>query len=144
VPHVLRYRRGEAFVFGGTACQWVEALPQAARVDHDDAREARAIAGGRGEELAFQIIDDDRALPGQKLADGEQSLARPGRPDDQGVGKLAPLRGWLHGYPGALVAPQQQASGRRTIGQQRPQVLTGRPACRAWTWSLGTHTTAVL
>jgi hypothetical protein len=50
-----------------------------------------SVAGGLGEEVAFDVIDDDRVRPGEKLADREEALTAAGRGDNQQVAQFPSL-----------------------------------------------------
>jgi hypothetical protein len=54
-------------VFAAVGTQGVEAVADPAGIDDENRPEARAVAGGLGKEIAFDVVDDDGVRPGQKL-----------------------------------------------------------------------------
>jgi hypothetical protein len=57
----------------------VKPVPDASRIKDDDRAASQPVAGGCLEEIALDVVDDNRVRPGQKLADGKKPLAAPRR-----------------------------------------------------------------
>ena len=81
--------RGEKLVFGVFVEERVKGMPDTCRVDNEDGSQSCSIACGLGKELAFDVVDDNRVAPGQKLGGGKKALASSSRGYDQKVAKLA-------------------------------------------------------
>src|SRR3954462_12303119 len=68
-------------------------MTDTARVDDEDLPQRCPVAGGLGEELPLDVVDDDGVLPAEKLARRQEPLATPGRGNDEHVPELSPLPG---------------------------------------------------
>src|SRR5690348_7936019 len=67
-------------------------MPDAGWIDDEDLADLAPVSGRLGEQVAFDVVDDDAVGPGEKLTDGQQPFAPAGWRNDQDITKL-PARG---------------------------------------------------
>jgi hypothetical protein len=79
-----------------------------------------------GEEVAFDVVDDDRVVPGEKLTDGKKPLAASGWSNNKQVAKLRALFG-LRDRDEVCPPPSEKEAFRRGDG--------GEKACRLMDFS---------
>jgi hypothetical protein len=86
---------GKQLVFCVFRKERIEAVANAGRIENEDGSEGRSVACGLSEEFTFDVVDDDRVAPAEKLCGRQKALASSCRRNDEEVSKL-PAR--LHGF----------------------------------------------
>src|SRR4051794_7378759 len=76
-------------ILAGAAVEWILKVTNAAGVKNVDVAKGASVAGGIGEQITLNVIDNCRMPPGQKLCLSKQLFAATGAPDYRQVTKLS-------------------------------------------------------
>src|SRR4051812_36920476 len=97
------------------------------RINNIDRSPLRSLAGGLGEEVALDVVDDDGVLPAEELADRQEPLAASGLGNRQQVANLWPVLGGADLQKvSELGATQQQTCRARGAGDEATNFIKAR------------------